>query len=115
MQAGPLHAHCFYSGAIEPAELVLGGDTIPWLRHELAHHLGVPGITNQDVALGAIQRDDPFANVNPFMGDRVSRVDGTKIREVRAEFHLEVDDLGLKGAVEQKKELARLMGTSASL
>ena len=84
---------------------MLGGNTIPWLRHELAHPLGVPAIPNQDVALGAIRRGDPFANANPFMGDPVSRVDGAKIREVRAEFHLEVDDLGLSEALTQTNPL----------
>jgi hypothetical protein len=42
--------------------VVLGDDNIPWLRHELAPNLGVPGIPNQDVALGAVGRGDPFAN-----------------------------------------------------
>ena len=79
--------------AIEPAEAVFGDDNIPWLRHELAHNLGVPGIANHDMALGAIGRGDPFANATPFKGDPVWRVDGTKIGEVKAVFRLEVDDL----------------------
>ena len=80
-------------GLEEAAEPMLGNDDVPGFRRECADDLGVPGVPDQDAALGAVRRFHPLPDADRQVPDTVRRLGAARVRQIGFELHLEVHDL----------------------